>query len=138
MSAIDRLTIANALAELDGYQRLRLLGALRLGVGLHEQAGRPAVAAWHATLIRLLEHVGRLQRAGEPPVALDAVGLLTEAAGALAPPEIEALAVGLILALEEVPGTPQGDLLYNLVLLLDEEKSRRVLPASNDGSRPPL
>ena len=134
-------TIAESLTEIEERQRLVLLGAMKQGAQLHAGDNRPSVVAWHLTVASLLEHAGAQRRGERRSVALDAVGLLTEAAGALSGPELDAVAVGLLLALESAPSTAVADFLYGQVLILDEESARRRPPSAasaNDGSRHPL
>ncbi len=137
---MQHLTIAESLAAIAERHRLLLLGAMKQGAQLHAGANRPSVVTWHLTVASLLEHAGA-QRRGEVAVALDAVGLLTAAAAGLSGPELDAVAVGLLLALEDAPSPCVADFLYGQVLILDEESARRRPPSvatANDGSRHPL
>jgi hypothetical protein len=139
MSAPTRTTIAACLQEIAERHRLLLLGAMWRAAALHTADDRGAVAAWYLVVADLLAAAGAQRHSERPTPALDAVGLLNQATVALHTREIDAIAAGLLLALEDVPGTAHGDLLYHLVLLLDEEKTRRRTPAgANEGWRHPL
>ncbi len=134
-------TIAESLTEIEERQRLHLLGAMKQGAQLHAGDNRASVVAWHLTVASLLEHAGAQRRGEARAVALDGVGMLTEAAAGLTGPELDAVAVGLLLALGHAPSTAVADFLYGQVLILDEESARRRPPSvatANDGSRHPL
>jgi hypothetical protein len=129
-------TIAESLTTIEERQRLVLLGAMKQGAQLHAGDNRASVVAWHLTVASLLEHAGAQRRGEARAVALDGVGMLTEAAAGLTGQEIDAVAVGLLLALEHAPSPTVADFLYGQVLILDEESARRRPPSAataNDG-----
>ena len=111
--------------------------ALRDGKQFLAEQGATPVAAWYGALGQVLQH-SALMRRGAATVAVDAVGVMQIATSALTLPQIDAVAVSLLLNAQDNPHTPIGDLFYNLAFLLDEEKLRRLVPGADDGSRHPL
>ncbi len=137
MSATSRTTLAACIAEIAPDELPGVILALRDGKQLLAEQGAAPVAAWYGALGELLQH-SALMRRGTAVVAVDAVGVMRIASSALTLPQIDAVAVSLLLNAQDNPHTPIGDLFYNLALLLDEEKLRRFVPGADDGSRHPL
>jgi len=137
MSASSRTTLAACIAAIAPDELPGMILALRDGRQFLAEQGAAPVAAWYGALGELLRHNALLRR-GTATVAVDAIGVMQIATSALTLPQIDAVAVSLLLNAQDNPHTPIGDLFYNLALLLDEEKLRRLVPGADDGSRHPL
>lgn len=137
MSATTRTTLAACIEEIAPDELPGMILALRDGKQFLAEQGATPVAAWYGALGQVLQH-SALMRRGAATVAVDAVGVMQIATSALTLPQIDAVAVSLLLNAQDNPHTPIGDFCYNLALLLDEEKLRRLVPGADDGSRHPL